>query len=48
MDHVFPSASIIVGIDGSDAAVRAAIWATDEAITRDIPLRLVHVISRTS
>jgi nucleotide-binding universal stress UspA family protein len=46
MDHVFPSASIIVGVDGSDAAVRAAIWATDEAITRDIPLRLVHVISR--
>ncbi len=34
--------SIIVGLDGSDAAVAAAVWAADEAIARDVPLRLIH------
>ena len=36
--------SIVVGIDGSKAAVTAAAWALDEAVSRDLPLRLVHVI----
>lgn len=36
--------SIVVGIDGSEAAKRAAAWAVDEAISRDVPLRLLHVI----
>ena len=36
--------SVVVGIDGSQAAVGAARWAVDEAISRHIPLRLVHVI----
>lgn len=36
--------SVVVGIDGSRSAVRAALWAVDEAITRDIPLRLVSII----
>jgi nucleotide-binding universal stress UspA family protein len=44
MNRAFPPASIIVGVDGSKAAVRAAIWAIDEAVSRDIPLRLVHVL----
>lgn len=44
MDRSYPPASIVVGIDGSKAAVCAAIWAIDEAMSRDIPLRLVHVI----
>jgi nucleotide-binding universal stress UspA family protein len=35
---------IVVGIDGSDAAIRAAEWATKEAVHYDVPLRLVHVI----
>lgn len=35
--------SVVVGIDGSRAASRAAVWAIDEAISRDIPLRLVAV-----
>lgn len=35
--------SIVVGVDGSPAAVRAAMWAIDEALSRDIPLRLVAV-----
>ncbi len=34
--------SIVVGIDGSDAAVAAALWAADEAIARNVPLRLIH------
>jgi len=33
-----------VGIDGSRAAVRAALWAVDEAVRRDIPLRLICAI----
>lgn len=38
--------AIVVGIDGSAAAARAAVWAIDEAISRDIPLRLVAVPER--
>lgn len=41
--HV-PSVSVIVGIDGSRAALTAALWAVDEAVDRDIPLRLVYAI----
>ena len=36
--------SVVVGIDGSEAAVGAALWAIDEALARDIPLRLVYAI----
>ena len=35
---------IVVGIDGSQAAIRAAEWAVDEAVSREVPLRLVEVI----
>ena len=38
------SLSVVVGIDGSRAAVDAALWAVDEAVSRDIPLRLVYAI----
>lgn len=38
------SKRIVVGIDGSDAAIGAAKWAVNEASSRDIPLRLVHAI----
>src|SRR6185436_12732044 len=37
------SAPIVVGVDGSTAALTAARWAIDEAISRDVPLRIVHV-----
>ncbi len=37
------SKSVIVGIDGSAAAIDAAKWAVDEAISRDVPLRLIYV-----
>ena len=40
------SKSVVVGIDGSQAAVNAAKWAIDEAISRRLPLRLVHVVGR--
>ncbi|OBH92325.1 universal stress protein [Mycobacterium sp. E2733] len=33
--------SIVAGIDGSKAAIRAALWAVDEAVSRDVPLRLL-------
>jgi len=36
--------SVVVGIDGSRAAVDAALWAADEAVSRDIPLTLVYAI----
>ncbi|MDT5344341.1 MAG: hypothetical protein QOE52_3525, partial [Mycobacterium sp.] len=35
---------VVVGVDGSDAAVGAAVWAVKEAIRQDVPLRLVSVI----
>ncbi|TQM32511.1 universal stress protein [Nocardia bhagyanarayanae] len=36
-------APVIVGIDGSEVAVRAAYWAAVEADARRVPLQLVHV-----
>lgn len=38
--------SVIVGINGSRAAVNAAKWAVDEALSRQMPLRLIYVIPR--
>jgi nucleotide-binding universal stress UspA family protein len=38
---------IIVGIDGSQAAIAAALWGVDEAISRAVPLRLMSVIKQT-
>jgi nucleotide-binding universal stress UspA family protein len=38
---------IIVGIDGSQAAIAAALWGVDEAIGRAVPLRLISVIKQT-
>lgn len=37
-----PPSPVVVGIDGSDAGIAAALWAADEAIARDVALRLVH------
>jgi nucleotide-binding universal stress UspA family protein len=38
--------SVVVGVDGSKASIDAAKWAIDEAISRELPLRLVHVVPR--
>src|SRR6202035_1968821 len=35
---------VVVGVDGSDAAIGAAEWAAKEAVHQDVPLRLVYVI----
>jgi len=37
---------VVVGIDGSKAAIRAALWAVDEAASRDTPLRLLCAIEQ--
>lgn len=38
---------IVVGIDGSQAGIAAALWGVDEAISRAVPLRLISVIKQT-
>ena len=43
-DHYSPSPAVVVGIDGSRSAIDAALWAVDEAVSRDIPLRLAYAI----
>lgn len=44
MTDVSSAPAVVVGIDGSKAAANAAVWAIDEAVSRDIPLRLVYVV----
>ncbi len=39
-----PAPAVVVGVDGSKVALHAAVWAVDEAVSRDIPLRLVYVV----
>lgn len=39
--------AVIAGIDGSQAAVTAALWGVDEANSRAVPLRLISVIAPT-
>lgn len=39
----YPPKSVVVGVDRSAAAIRAARWAVDEVAGTDIPLRLLHV-----
>jgi nucleotide-binding universal stress UspA family protein len=42
MNDASATAPVVVGTDGSQAALNAAIWAVDEALSRDVPLRVVH------
>jgi len=39
-----PQPAVVVGIDGSQAAIHAAEWAIEEAVSREVPLRLVEII----
>ncbi|MCX8558266.1 universal stress protein [Mycolicibacterium mucogenicum] len=39
-----PSSAVVVGVDGSQWSVNAALWAVDEAVSRDVPLRLLYVV----
>jgi nucleotide-binding universal stress UspA family protein len=41
------SKSVVVGVDGSQAGINAARWAVAEALTRQVPLRIVHVVRRS-
>ncbi|MEE6139254.1 universal stress protein [Mycobacterium sp. 050128] len=41
----YPPKSVVVGVDGSAAAIRAARWAVDEVAGTDIPLRLLYTKS---
>lgn len=36
--------AVLVGIDGSDAAIGAATWAVEEAVSRSVPLVLISVM----
>jgi nucleotide-binding universal stress UspA family protein len=47
MSNADSQGPVVVGIDGSDAAIGAAQWAAKEAVHQDVPLRLVHVIQTT-
>lgn len=44
--NLLHSKAVVVGIDGSKAAIRAALWAVDEALNRDIPLRLLYAVQQ--
>ena len=44
MSTIQSAPTVVVGIDGSRAAIHAALWAIDEAVSRDIPVRLVYVV----
>ncbi len=37
-----PGRRVVVGVDGSDSALRAVRWAAEDAGRRGVPLRLVH------
>lgn len=43
MLEAFPPKSVTVGVDGSPAAIQAALWAVDEVADTDIPLRLLYI-----
>jgi nucleotide-binding universal stress UspA family protein len=36
---------VVVGVDGSDAARKAAVWAAGQAVRRSVGVRLVHAIN---
>jgi nucleotide-binding universal stress UspA family protein len=44
MSNSYPGPAVVVGVDGSRAATQAALWAVDEAASRDIPMRLIYVV----
>ncbi|WP_157531101.1 universal stress protein [Mycobacterium sp. IS-1496] len=47
MDTTHPIRPVVVGVDGSQAALDAVRWAVDEAAARSAPLRLVHATGVT-
>lgn len=47
MNDIHTPSLVVAGIDGSETAIRAAQWAIDEALSRDVPLRLVYITKAT-
>lgn len=47
MNHTNGSLPVVAGVDGSAAALHAALWAVEEAVARNVPLRLVYVTKPT-
>jgi nucleotide-binding universal stress UspA family protein len=47
MNEAPPTRPVVVGVDGSEAAIGAAEWAAKEALHQGVPLRIVHVIQNT-
>lgn len=43
-DSYSPSPAAVIGFDGSRSALQAALWATEEAVDRDVALKLVYAI----
>jgi len=46
MQELATAGSIFVGIDGSKTAISAALWAADEAVSRDVPLHLLYAMEQ--
>lgn len=44
-DRPIQSPAVVVGIDGSQAALEAALWVVDEAVSRDIPVHQGAVVA---
>ncbi|BBY08226.1 universal stress protein [Mycobacterium noviomagense] len=40
------SPAVVVGVDGSKVAIRTALWAADEAVDRNVPLRLLCAVDQ--
>ncbi|WP_347683219.1 universal stress protein [Mycobacterium sp. B14F4] len=47
MTATCPQSCVIVGIDGSETAIEAALWAVEEAASRSVPLCLICVTKAT-
>jgi nucleotide-binding universal stress UspA family protein len=47
MTDIGPRQAVIVGIDGSPAAIHAAKWAAVDAVEQSVPLRMVAVVKTT-
>jgi nucleotide-binding universal stress UspA family protein len=46
MSNAEQAQPVVGGIDGSRGAQAAALWAIDEAIDREVPLRLVYATGK--
>lgn len=42
MSAIAKELPVVVGVDGSEPSLRAVDWASDEAVLRGLPLRLVY------